>query len=164
MAIRKEFTLEELYYNGFSQREVAVMDYMLLEGKDDVERCGPCFRRGQSLTLDGEPIPSILTDKCLQLLIDVGLVHDTHERGSDGTNHISINGDYYLTAKGRTFSGLGGMKHYITEMNKDRDENERARSAAIKEAAYSRRANVISIVSAVISGISVAIVIVTSVN
>jgi len=31
MAIRKEFTLEELYLNGFSEREVAIMDYNFLK-------------------------------------------------------------------------------------------------------------------------------------
>ncbi|MBI1287004.1 MAG: hypothetical protein GC178_05435 [Flavobacteriales bacterium] len=163
MAIRKEFTLEELYFNGFSEREVAIMDYILLAGTDDVGRCAACFRRGQSLTIDGVPTPSVLTEKCLQLLIDVGLVHDTHERGNDGTNHVSIHGDHYLTIKGRTFSCLGGMRHYITEMNKDREENERARAASIEAVEYSKRANVISVVSAAVSAVSVLIVILTSV-
>lgn len=151
MASVKQYKIDDLYINGISELEIATIDGILMIDKDEVERCGPCFRQGIRMSLGDNEIPRILVEKCLRLLIDVGFVHDLNEREEDGTVHISFNGDYYLTAVGRSFSGLGGFRHYISEINKDAEKNRQATEATISSAKNSKQANTISIIALVVS-------------
>lgn len=147
----KSYKVDDLYINGLSELEVKIMDYILLVDQDEVGRCGSCFRKGETLSYKDESVPRILVEKCLRVLIDIGFVHDLNEREEDGTVHISIHGDYYLTGVGRSFSGLGGMQHYISEMNKEADNERMAQSATIEAAKSSKQANLISGIALAIS-------------